>query len=737
MIVLFGLFSSIANGQAKNNPCGDKLLKDLLNQVEQASKARAYDVSIAKSLDLIEMAEADKCNAYLFNAYNELSINYIDLRDTVPSLLYAKKALVYAKKAQNDTLLTTAYNNLAAFYTYKKGQENKALDYFKKSLVLARGLQDGRFLNPALNIAQLFRDMGNYKDMPVYLREAEGSINKENIKYDDPRIYLEILWGDFYMHENNQTAGLSYYNQAYEGIVKDSMRILALEFFDRYSNSLNKVKQFQKAYEVQKKLQFFERQAAKIEARESLLTAKARARAEEYKRQRNEAEYKQELADQNLKRKNTEGLLLGALLILLFIFMCYLIFSTYSRKRLIKDLQKNNLELKQAKEMAEKSNTAKAMFFSTLSHEMRTPLYGVTGIVSLLSKSENLKTHGEELSSLQFSAGHLLDIINDLLDISKLDNNTFKLNERPLNLKMLVREIISSIDQYQKGQNSKIHTHFDDSLPNYVLGDSRRLSQVMLNLLSNAIKFTKNGDIWITLKSKKLQGSRHRIYFSVRDNGIGMDPESQKTVFDEFSQLGGFKPSGNSGTGLGLPIVKKILERMDSTIHLQSEDGVGSTFSFSIDFDEATLLEVFELSSRQGIKKKNTANRVSGSSILIVDDNKINRMVTKKILAEKNAEVSEATCGEDALKLIHKKEYDLILMDINMPGMNGFETTRAIRDLGHKMPILALTAADAGYIEGKIKACGMDGTIIKPYSMDEFMKILDLHLSLNKKPLGV
>ena len=418
--------------------------------------------------------------------------------------------------------------------------------------------------------------------------------------------------------------------------------------------------------------------------------------------------------------------------------MILLVIGTRSRKKLIRHLQGSNLELKKAKDDAEKSNAAKAMFFSTLSHEMRTPLYGVTGIVSLLSKSESFKDHEEELNSLNFSAGHLLDIINDLLDISKLENNTFKLAERPLNLKMLVREIVSSIDQYQSGQNSQIHLDFGESLPNYVLGDARRISQVMLNILSNAIKFTKNGDIWINIKSDKIADKRHRVHFSIEDNGIGMDTEAQKTVFDEFSQLGESGGAQLSGTGLGLPIVKKILARMNSTIKLESYKGVGTTFSFDIDFEEATLLEVFELSSRQGSKgKRKDQDTINGAEVLIVDDNKINRMVTRKILTEKNAEVSEARSGEEAVKLLGKRSFDLILMDINMPVMNGFETTKTLREQGHTMPVIALTAADAGYIESRIKACGMDGSIIKPYSMDEFIKTLNLHLSLNKKPTEV
>ena len=292
-----------AFGQSKQVPCDSEKLQILLDKVFTYSKAKKYDLSIAKSLELIEQAESLNCNSFLFNAYNQLSINYIDLRDTIPSLRYAKKALYYAQQTGDDVLLSTAYNNLAAFFTYDKSKQQKALNYFKKSLVLARKVRDSSFLNPALNIAELYRNMDRFEDMPAYLREAEGSLNEKNIKYDDPRIYLDVLWGDYYSHSGKQYEGLKYYESAYQGIVKDSIRILALDFFDKYADSLKVAGNFEKAYEVQKKLRFFEREASKVEAEESLLIAKARAETAEYKRQRNEAELHQQLADQDLRRK--------------------------------------------------------------------------------------------------------------------------------------------------------------------------------------------------------------------------------------------------------------------------------------------------------------------------------------------------------------------------------------------------------------------------------------------------
>lgn len=738
-LVLFLFAFNLSAQTEKPDYCNSVELENLYTDVINLINARDYDLAIEKSLKVIEKAEEKQCFEYLFYTYNILSISYTDLRDTVPALLYAKNALSYAELSKNDTLLAYAYNNLAAFFVFNEKDYNKAMVLYKKSLVLNRKIKDSSFLNAALNIAELYRNMGNYKAMPKYLQEAASSVNKKNIQYDDPRIYLDILWGDYYYQNNKEQRALQHYEQAYERVEKDSIRVLAIDFYGRYADRLYAQQSFQRAFEVEKRLLYHEKVAYSIESKESLLKAKAGAQMQEYERQHNEARLQQQLTDQNLERKSRESVLLGILLVLLIIFIGYLFLSTRSRKSLIVSVSRNNRALKKAKNLAEKSSASKAHFFSTLSHEMRTPLYGVTGIVSLLEKSPNFKSHKEELSSLQFSASHLLDIINDLLDISKLENDTFELQNKPFNLRNLFKEIVNSVEHYGADQKSEVHLEVSPSVPNYLIGDSRRLSQVLLNILSNSMKFTKNGDIWVQIDSTKKEAGSYDIAFSIKDNGMGMDEKSQGLIFDEFSQVGNeIEDQKRQGTGLGLPIVKKILEKMKSAIHVESEKNVGTQFRFDITFEETTLLQVIEFSSSLKYKaEKDKEHTIRGISFLIVDDNKINRMVTGNILKERGATTAEASSGKEAIEKFKKSNYDLILMDINMPVMNGFETTQELRKLNVKVPIIALTAADASYIKKRIKTNGMNGAIIKPYSMEEFMKVIDKHLSSKKKNISL
>ncbi|MEE3224903.1 MAG: response regulator, partial [Bacteroidota bacterium] len=258
---------------------------------------------------------------------------------------------------------------------------------------------------------------------------------------------------------------------------------------------------------------------------------------------------------------------------------------------------------------------------------------------------------------------------------------------------------------------------------NYVVGDSRRISQILLNILGNAVKFTPKGVIALRLRSNHLANGKHAIYFEVEDNGIGIPAAMHKSIFDEFSQIDHVN-TVNKGTGLGLPIVRKLLLKMGSDIHLVSAPGKGSTFSFTITFKEATLLEVIGKPKKGEADEEEVLTDLTNQRILIVDDNKINRMVTRRVLEKQHAQVFEAQNGEEALERVRKHHFDLILMDINMPGMNGYETTKEIRVFDKTIPIIALTAAEANYIKQKAKERGMNDVITKPYNLSQFSKVI-------------
>lgn len=419
-------------------------------------------------------------------------------------------------------------------------------------------------------------------------------------------------------------------------------------------------------------------------------------------------------------------------------------------------------ELKEAKENAEKATKAKAQFLSTITHELRTPLYAVTGLTNLLLEEDPSKSQKQHLNSLKFSGEYLLSLINDILDLNKLEAEKVEIRKDTFNLEKRVNDVIIALKHSAKINKDKIHFEFDDSIPNRLNGDSIKLSQVLINLIGNSIKFTHNGDIWIRLKKVKSTATVCTVNFKIEDNGVGISEEQQKTIFESFSQ-GSLEINRKfGGTGLGLSIVKHILELVGSEIKLKSELGKGSTFYFDLDFkipkDNSTMLDAEEDIPRVEIKRltqdsvivKDKSNstktenkdnstlkepqaentRLNGYHILVVEDNKINQMITRKNLEKLGATCEVADNGEKAVAICEALDFDLVLMDIHMPGISGIEATQQIRAFNKNIPILALTAMSIEDNGSDFLDKGFTGIIPKPYKNEEFYESIETALSI-------
>lgn len=242
----------------------------------------------------------------------------------------------------------------------------------------------------------------------------------------------------------------------------------------------------------------------------------------------------------------------------------------------------------------------------------------------------------------------------------------------------------------------------------------------MMNLVGNAVKFTEQGRVWIEAKSVGCENGRCRIYFEVGDTGIGIPKNKQEEIFEEFSQLK-IQNLNYQGTGLGLPIVKKLLELFNSKIQVRSEEGEGSVFSFEIEFEQGA-----EAESVRHLGGDDTAEAVTNNTrrILIVDDNRINQVVTQRILEKRDFECLVAHSGEEAIEIVLKEQLDVVLMDVNMPGMNGMETTAKIREFNRHIPIIALTAVEVGEMKEAILQAGMNDIINKPYDIPQFFNTI-------------
>ena len=402
----------------------------------------------------------------------------------------------------------------------------------------------------------------------------------------------------------------------------------------------------------------------------------------------------------------------GAIVVCLLAVIIFLVAVVHIRRQTLKELRK-------ARRKAEEANEAKSLFLAHMSHEIRTPLTGIMGLAELALTNPSAPGTRDYLALIRQSGQNLLHIINDILDFSKVEAGKLVLNTTDFSVRRMLEATVSLFEPRAMEKGLTLSLTMDAEPPELLHGDELRLRQILYNLIGNAIKFTENGEVELRLTAAKHSASGATLGFEVRDTGCGIPADRIPTIFDRFTQADRFPTRSHQGTGLGLAIVRQLVEAMGGTIEVQSREGSGSTFSITLHLERAKLDAV--------PKPAETAAQDAGRplSVLVAEDNPVNQLFLKRTLEKLGHSPSCVADGRQALETLRSVSFDCVLMDIQMPRMDGTEATRRIRDdLGLTIPVIALTAHAIQGDREKFLDQGFDEYLAKPVAIRELQRVL-------------
>ncbi len=394
----------------------------------------------------------------------------------------------------------------------------------------------------------------------------------------------------------------------------------------------------------------------------------------------------------------------------------------------ISNLKETQVELQYSRDKEKMANKAKDNFLSTMSHEIRTPLNAIIGISHLLLMEDPKDEQLESLQALKYSSEHLLNLVNDILDFNKIESGALELEEEEFSLDHILNGIQATLNQKAEEKRLKFTIKKDDLLPSVVKGDSTRFAQILTNLVNNAIKFTKEGKVTLDLEIKEKTDDQICLTVKVEDTGIGIAKDKQADIFKSFTQASSATTRKYGGSGLGLAICKRLLELMGSELKVQSELGKGSIFYFDLWVGKS---EKFNSESQAHRMAMPSFSGLQGMKILVVEDHKMNILVIQRFFNKWELDYDIAENGQIGVDMASANEYDLILMDLQMPVMNGYDAARLIRssekDQEKSIPIYALSASAAADVKKEVLEIGMNGHISKPFNPTDLYQTLKNH----------
>ncbi len=406
------------------------------------------------------------------------------------------------------------------------------------------------------------------------------------------------------------------------------------------------------------------------------------------------------------------------------IFLAIILFLLLKYVRAKKALQYKDEEISALEKETEKQLHLQQDYISILSQELRTPLYGIMGLTNLIAEEHPELKEDRKLKSLKFSGNYLLTLINNVLHVNYLDSDEISTQNIAFDLDQTTKNLVNSFSYATENSDNTLHYSFDPEINPKVIGDPAILSQILINLISNALRFTKNGNVYFSVSLIKSKEDTSTFSFKVNHDGYDVSKEDQKSIYREFIDVQQAKKS-YLGTGINSKILKRLADALRGEVIIQNNSRAGSEYAFVVD------LKIQKSQELKGVEKDNldySSAKDQKLKALIVDDNKLNLLVADKMLSKENFECSTIDNGFDAIEMARENRYDVILMDINMPKLNGIGTTKRIREFDLKTPIIALTAVDITQLNRQIIHAGLNDYILKPYDKNHLLEIINRNL---------
>lgn len=398
----------------------------------------------------------------------------------------------------------------------------------------------------------------------------------------------------------------------------------------------------------------------------------------------------------------------------------------------ITDRKRSEKQLEKAKQAAESAALAKSQFLSNMSHEIRTPMNAIMGLTELLLKENLPEKVAENLKLIQYSADNLLVIINDVLDYSKIEAGKISFESIDFNLTQVIDNLVNTLQFKAQSKGVTLSQNIDKKLPQTLKGDPYRINQIILNLMSNAVKFTPEGKVEIKAEMLDETEDGVKVKISVIDNGIGIPQDKLNSIFESFSQAQSNTTRNYGGTGLGLPITKRLIEMQGGTLSVNSELGKGSEFSIQLTLPRGVKKEKAAPTAEQKMEK----NSLYGLRILVAEDNPVNQMLIRQILESWGISTTLADDGQQVVEQVQKNDFDLIFMDLQMPELNGYEATEKVREITKTppkyIPIVALTADVMRETKIKVMESGFDDLVTKPFKSEKLLLAIQQQLRMSK-----